>query len=472
MTKSQTNVTLCLTDEQHNQLKILLQHDELEAVAFALCSRRAGQSRHRLVIREIHHVPQEYYSQRTNIQAVWSTEAIVSLLNKAEEENLSVVKIHSHPTGYNYFSNKDDTSDKTLLPAIRGWVEANIPHGSCVLLPDGRMFGRVLWLEEEFIPISCISVVGSDLLFWHHTQGDVELPEFVTSHTQAFGKGTTNLLRQLSIAVVGCSGTGSPIIEQLVRLGVGKLVLVDDDFIEERNVNRIINSTIEDALHKRSKVEVLAKAIENMGLGTTVIPLKKDLWERESVQAVAECDVIIGCTDTVSSRYLLNRIATYYIIPYFDIGIRLDAVPTGVNKGQIREVCGTIHYLKPGGSSLISRGLVSMDAVIAERLQRTNPEVYTQQLKDGYIRGVQENRPAVISVNMYAASLAINDFLARLHPYREQPNSEIDYIEFSLCSLEFFPEQDQERCPMLQNKVGIGDVEPLLDTIDLAKLCE
>jgi len=470
MTEPQPTVTLSLTGEQHDRLQsLLLPSDGREAVAIALCGRRAGQHKHRLLVREIHPIPPDAYSQRTALSVTWSTDAIAPLLDKAEEQKLSVIKIHSHPNGYKHFSELDNTSDHDLLPAVRGWVEADIPHGSCVLLPDGQMFGRTLWRGDTFTPISCISVVGPDIHFWHHLESSSQLPEFTASHAQTFGQGTTNLLRHLSVAVVGCSGTGSPVIEQLARLGVGKLVLVDDDIVEDRNVNRILNSTIQDAHEKRPKVDVLAEAINRMGLGTSVLALQKDLWEREVVQAVAECDVIFGCVDTVSGRYLLNTLATYYTIPYFDLGVRLEAVDDGTGTGQIREVCGTIHYLQPGRSSLMSRGLVSIEQASSERLQRTNPTAYTQQLNDGYIRGVQENKPAVISVNMFTASLAMNDFLARLHPYREHPNHEIAYIEYSLSSLDIFSEPEGETCSLLQDKVGMGDIEPLLGVMDLAK---
>ena len=59
---------------------------------------------------------------------------------------------------------------------------------------------------------------------------------------QAFGDGTTDLLRSLSVGVAGCSGTGSWVIELLGRLGIGRLVLVDPDTIECKNMNRIVNS--------------------------------------------------------------------------------------------------------------------------------------------------------------------------------------------------------------------------------------
>lgn len=465
-----SKVTLSLTGDQHEQLRTLLfPSDGKEAVAIALCGRRAGEHLHRLLIWEIHEITYESYSQRSTMDVTWATNFLAPLLDKAEQHGLSVVKIHSHPGGYATFSEIDDVSDCQLMPAIKGWVEADIPHASVIMLPDGQMFGRFLWQGDNFVPLACISVAGPDLHFWYGDQDHTKPAGFTASHAQAFGQGTTERLRRLAIAVVGCSGTGSPVIEQLVRLGVGELVLVDDDYAEERNINRILNSTVEDAQQQRPKAAMLADAIQRIGLGTSVRVFERNLWERDVIKAVAECDVLFGCMDTISGRFLLNTLASYYTIPYFDLGVRLDAVPLDSGQARIREVCGTVHYLQPGRSSLMSRGLVSMDKVREEGLRRNDPEAYSQQVEDSYIRGAQEQRPAVISVNMFIAALAVNDFLARLHPYREEPNSAIASIEFSLSSLEFFPEPEGEPCLMLRNAVGQGDVEPLLGLMELAE---
>jgi hypothetical protein len=337
------------------------------------------------------------------------------------------------------------------------------------MLPDGQLFGRILRKDGVFEPIATISVAGDDLHFWYADKGSVALPSFVASHAQAFDDGTIERLRRLSIAVIGCSGTGSPVIEALMRLGVGELVIVDDDTMEDRNVNRIINSTMDDAGKKRPKVDVLGDAIERTGLGTRVIRLRKNLWDPEVVRQVAECDVVLGCMDTVDGRFLLNTLATYYAIPYFDIGVRLDAVRDGAGKGRIREVCGTIHYLQPGRSSLMSRGLFSMADVAAAGLRRTDPAAHKQQLEDGYIKGVVANRPAVISVNMLAASLAVNELLARLHPFREEPNGDYARVIFSLSSMELMPEPEEDVCSILGGKVGIGDRTPLLGLPELSE---
>ncbi len=96
-------------------------------------------------------------------------------------------------------------------------------------------------------------------------------------------------------------------------------------------------------------------------------------------------------------------------------------------------------------------------------MRLTNPEMYRRQVNEGYIRGVEEDRPAVISVNMFFASLALNDFLARLHPYRNQSNADYAYIGGSLSEMQFYPEPESTPCELLQRHVGRGDVEPLLE---------
>jgi hypothetical protein len=462
-------VTLSLSGDQHAQLKqFLFPGDGNEAVAVLLCSRRAGDRRHRLLVRSIHEIAYEACTVRTPVQVTWPTELIELLLDQAEAETLSVVKVHSHPGGYRSFSPTDDISDRLLLPMIRGSVEADIPHGSMVMLPTGEMFGRVL-LAEGFAPIECVSVAGDDLMFWYADAGTKLIPDFAASHAQIFDDGTIERLQRLSVAVVGCSGTGSPLIEQLVRLGVGEVVLVDDDVVEERNVNRILNTTMADAAERRLKVDVLAEVIEAMGLGTRVVKVAKNLWDREVVLQVAQCDVVFGCMDTVDGRWLLNTLATYYSLPYFDVGVRLVGVGSGDQKGRVREVCGTVNYLQPGRSSLLSRELFTLEQVAAAGLKRNDPSAHRQQIDDGYIKGIVGHRPAVISVNMFAASLAMNEFLARLHPYRETPNGDHAAVAFSLSSMELFSEPEESVCLLLRPRVGQGDVTPPLRFLELAE---
>ncbi len=463
-------ITLTMSGDQHDHLRnFLFPGDGNEAVAFLFCGRRDGDRRHRLVVKEIHGIPYEECSERTPWCVTWPPDYIAPMLDRAATIGLSVIKIHSHPGGMAEFSDTDDEGDARLVPMIHGWVERDIPHGSAVMLPDGTVFGRVIRApHSKFENLSSVSVAGDGLLFWYAESDQQAAPAFMASQAQIFDEGTLARLQQLSIAVVGASGTGSPTAEQLMRLGVGELVLVDDDVVEERNLNRILNATRKDAEERRLKVDTLKQAIDHVGIGTNVITHSENLWHPDVIRSVAQCDIVFGCMDSVDGRYLLNAISSYYNIPYFDIGVRL-LPDLRDGRNGIREICGTVNYIRPGRSSLLSRGLFNLRDVSQAGLRRNDPAAFEQQVNDGYIAGVENHRPAVITVNMFASSLAVNEFLARLHPYREEANVQHASVEFSLASMELFSDSEHGICSHFGNKVGIGDVVPLLGQIELTE---
>jgi molybdopterin/thiamine biosynthesis adenylyltransferase len=52
-----------------------------------------------------------------------------------------------------------------------------------------------------------------------------------------------NELNNSTVAIVGCGGLGGTMAEEFTRLGVGSLILVDGDIVEESNLNRQLFST-------------------------------------------------------------------------------------------------------------------------------------------------------------------------------------------------------------------------------------
>lgn len=451
--------TLRMTEEQHGALRShLFPGDNLEAVALLICGRRAGSDRHAFTVREVVTIPHDRCTRRPD-SVTWPTDFIDALLKEEYGKHQAIIKVHSHPTGYLRFSSVDDESDRLIFSSIASLLADDLPHTSVIMTPDGAMFGRVLGQDGKSVsPVDSIMVIGDDIrLYASGVAGGSE--PFMIRHAQAFGDGTTKILRRFSVAIIGCSGTGSVVAEQLARLGVGKLVLVDPDTVEEKNLNRILNSGKEDAYLSRPKVNVLASAIARMGLGQVVLPVCGDLISPEAVRRVAECDAVFGCMDGVEGRHMLNRLSTFYTLPYFDVGVRLDAD----SAGGVDQIAGSVRYLQPGRSSLLSRGVYNMERVHAEEIRRTNPDLYRRRIKEGYLRGVEEDRPAVISVNMFFASLMVNEFLARIHPYRNQPNAHYATIDASLTEMQFYPEGESPVCTVLQPHVGRGDVTPLLD---------
>jgi hypothetical protein len=103
----------------------------------------------------------------------------------------------------------------------------------------------------------------------------------------------------------------------------------------------------------------MRRYVDALELGTVAETFACDLATPAAIRAVAECDVVFGCMDGVEGRHLLNRLSVFYALPYFDLGLRLDAD----GKRGVKEVCGTVHYLQPGGSSLYSRGVYTLEEV-------------------------------------------------------------------------------------------------------------
>ena len=451
---------LSISGKHYEQLKNhLFPGDGKEAVAVALCGRQSNEEQIKLLVNEIILIPYDQCSIRSSVLIKWSTTTIIPYLEKAAKKGLALLKIHSHPTGFPSFSNTDDKSDKELFSSVFGWMENEEPHASAIMLPDGKIIGRIINSDLTMKSIDKINVVGDDLKFWFSDEKSA-MEEFELRTVQAFGLGTTNKLKRLKIAVVGCSGTGSPVIEQLTRLGVGHLVLIDPDKVEKKNLNRIFNSTMNDALKNRYKVNVLKKAIQKIGLGTIVTAFNKNIYHSTKIiNEIASCDLIFGCVDSIDGRHLLNQIATFYLIPYFDLGIKL----ISDKKGGIDQIMGTVHYIQPGGGSLRTRGVYSDEQLRAASMQRISPEYYDEQKKAGYIVDVVVESPAVISINTQIASMAVNDFLARIHPFKYDPNSQFAINRISFTDSYFQHEQDGETDDYLKKFAGRGDLKPLLN---------
>lgn len=448
---------LRMTEEQRSALQAhLVAGDGLESVALAVCGVRRGFGRDVHCVHTLHLIPKEA-CERTPTSVTWPVELAVPAINEAIRRGGSILKLHSHPEGVDKFSARDDESDAAVFTAIANISDGAVAGMSALMTVDGRLFARAVSVAGKFAP-AMVTVVGDDIRFFGR-DGIASADEATQRTRQAFGDKTTGILGSLRVGVVGCSGTGSWVVEMLARLGVGELVLVDPDSVERRNLNRILNSTARHARNGTKKVNVFKGSIAVIGMGTVVRVLPTDLAHAEVVHHLASCDIVVGCLDSADGRELLNRISTYYTIPYFDVGVRIDAD----GEGGVNQVCAAVHYLLPGGSSLLSRGVISADEVGAEAMRRTNPAQFESLKKEGYVRGAVVGAPAVISLNGFAASHAVNEILARLHPFRLDDNSEFRYQNLSLRDGAWLRIPDGAPCRVLGRKVGRGDCVPLVD---------
>jgi hypothetical protein len=234
---------------------------------------------------------------------------------------------------------------------------------------------------------------------------------FFDRAVRAFGPDLLPLLRRLTVGVVGAGGTGSAVIELLIRLGVGRLVVADGQKLDRSNVSRVFGSTSRDI--GTAKVELMVRNAKNIGLGTTIEPLEKDITYASVIKRFRECDVVFGCTDDQWGRSILTKFAIEYLIPVIDLGVKIDS-----KDGFIRAIPGRITMLMPGLPCLYCRGQITPDAVLAETLEQLNPEEAQKRRREGYIPELPGAEPAVITFTAATAAFAVGEFLHRFTGFK------------------------------------------------------
>lgn len=116
-------------------------------------------------------------------------------------------------------------------------------------------------------------------------------------------------LARSSVLVVGCGALGSMQAEMLARTGVGRLRLVDRDFVERSNLHRQVLYTEQDAAERLPKAIAAAARIGQINSEITVEPLVKDVNHTNIEQLVDNIDLILDGTDNFETRYLINDAA-------------------------------------------------------------------------------------------------------------------------------------------------------------------
>lgn len=453
-----------IIEKMHQELKNHLHcGDGLEALAFALCGRHKNRNEDFLLVHELHLIPYEK-CKRTENTVSWKTLDLEKLLDKALLNGFGIVKFHSHFIQDSDFSSLDDVSDNSFFDSVYGWVNDEEPHASVVMYPNGSMKGRVINYNLDFKWVDRISVVGDNITVYPNSKIN-KINDAFKRNSQAFGQKTITNLNNMKIGVVGCSGTGSPLIEMLYRLGAGKLVLVDSDVMGKENLNRIISSKLSDAQSKKLKVDVIKNHINEVNIGTEVFTYSCILQESQrAIGEIASCDFIFGCMDSVEGRYYANLISTYYLVPLIDIGVKLVAD----GEGGIDSIIGNIHYTFSGSATLLERGVFNINQLTAESIKRLSKEEYEN--RQVYFDNVEVESPAVISVNSMCSSIAVNDMLARIHPFRYQNNSKyshtvINLTEWDISSYTVHATNEKAH----YNNIGIGNLNKTLKIDDSKK---
>ena len=111
-------------------------------------------------------------------------------------------------------------------------------------------------------------------------------------------------LQDASVLVVGCGGLGSPVAVYLASSGIGKIHLVDFDFVDISNLHRQVFYSLDDV--GKSKVAVLSAFIKKRAPFTEVSFTTKPITKENIFDLISEFDIVVDGTDSLPTKYLLN----------------------------------------------------------------------------------------------------------------------------------------------------------------------
>lgn len=108
------------------------------------------------------------------------------------------------------------------------------------------------------------------------------------------------------VLLVGCGALGASHAEMLARAGVGKLRIVDRDFVEYTNLQRQTLFKEEDAESRTPKAAAAKKRIADINSEIEVEEIVADVNNSNIESLIDGCDLVLDGTDNFQVRYLVN----------------------------------------------------------------------------------------------------------------------------------------------------------------------
>jgi molybdopterin/thiamine biosynthesis adenylyltransferase len=436
--------------------------NELETAGVLLCgSVRSANGDLRLLGREMHWVTDEAYKKRAPTSLSIAPEGYVAALGRAEQLGAIPVWFHTHPraVAHPVASAADKEVDRQIADLFR--MRSGSPwYGTLIMSPrpEGLSFTGMIQHEGQ-APLALERL-------WRVEEGwylsrafgaaEQEIAPIFDRSVRAFGPAIQRTLAALHVGLVGCGGTGSAVAEQLVRLGVRHLTLVDADTLTASNVTRVYGSTPADV--GRGKVDIQRSHLTAIAPNLHCENVHGMVTLEATARTLSDCDVIFGCTDDNAGRLVLSRLATYLLIPVIDLGVLISSD----GAGRLVGIDGRVTILSPGDACLVCRDRIDLGRAAVEL--RT-PEERKRLADEGYAPALGGIEPAVVTFTTAVASAAVTELLERLIGFGPEPRPTeilLRWHEREISTNRVAPRANHY-CDPAVHKLGQGDSEPFLD---------
>jgi molybdopterin/thiamine biosynthesis adenylyltransferase len=324
----------------------------------------------------------------------WKPELTRRWTHRAEDADQGVVLLHAH--GQDGGVSLSETDRRTCRRMLEHF-ETAIPtqaHGYGVIGRDA-IAGCFAWKGERFRWMRMKTVACPVQVWTPRPPAEGRAPMSMARQVAAITEAGQARMRAATVALVGAGGAGSMLANQLAHMGVGSVLICDQDVVKDVNLSR--QDGAGPANVGARKAEVTADLMRHASPSIRVQIIPERFPSTLSHIALRLVDVIVSCVDGAHARHEINKFCRRYLIPLVDVGatIRRDGDKLALIAGH------TIRVL-PDGACLECEGLTT--AALRER-ELAGRDVPYWEGDDA------PGAPQVMSVNGVLASLAGTEVL-------------------------------------------------------------
>lgn len=132
----------------------------------------------------------------------------------------------------------------------------------------------------------------------------------------SIGQAGQQSIQQKHVLIIGAGALGSASAEALVRAGVGKLTLIDRDYVEWSNLQRQQLYTEQDAQEKLPKVIAAKSRLKRINTEVDIHVAIMDACTESLLPLLEGVDVMVDATDNFDVRFVMNDLAQKHRIPW------------------------------------------------------------------------------------------------------------------------------------------------------------
>ncbi len=120
------------------------------------------------------------------------------------------------------------------------------------------------------------------------------------------GESGQKRIQNGSAVIIGCGALGTIIANNLARSGVGRIRIVDRDFVQLNNLQRQVLFDEEDAQRRLPKAVAAVKRLNEINSSIELEPVVCDVNPKNVEELIRGFSVVLDGTDNIETRFLLN----------------------------------------------------------------------------------------------------------------------------------------------------------------------